>query len=146
MIFWDTSAVVPLLVIEPISPDVRKVAQADPHILVWWGTAVECLSAIARREREGVLSRAAADQSRRVLEQLRKAWHEVLPSETVRDHAIHLLLRHPLRAADALQLGAALTWTGGRPGRYSFCALDARLAEAARGEGFQLPLATPTAP
>jgi hypothetical protein len=45
-----------------------------------------------------------------------------------------------LRASDALQLGAALTWTRGRPRQHPFATLDNRLAEAARGEGFSLVL------
>lgn len=138
MIFWDTSAVVPLLVNERMSQAVRKVALSDPGLIVFWTTAVECSSAIARREREGTHPRATATAARKRLAQLRSTWTEVHASEEVRDHAERLLLRHALRAADALQLGAALVWTSGRPRAHRFACFDHRLASAARAEGFDV--------
>jgi len=97
---------------------------------------VECASALARLAREGPRTRGEVVQARRVLATLAASWTEVLASETVRDHARRLLLRHPLRAADALQLGAALTWAGGAPKGHAVATFDARLAEAAYKEGF----------
>jgi hypothetical protein len=41
-----------------------------------------------------------------------------------------------LRAADALQLAAALVWCQGDPLQHGFVCLDQRLREAARREGF----------
>ncbi len=139
MLFWDTSALVPVLVDEPRSAECREVLDREPDALVWWTTPVQCLSALARREREGRFSRAEADRARDVLAALRDSWHEVLPAEEVRERAASLLLRHPLRAADALGLGAALSWSGGRAG-FGLCTLDDRFAEAARQEGFELVL------
>ena len=137
VIFWDTSAVVPLLVAETSSPAIAEVARAST-LLVWWGTSVECLSAIARRERDASLTPAASDQARRRLQSLRESWNEVIPSEQVRENADRALLRHPLRAADALQLGAALRWAKNNPRGHHFHTLDGRLTEAARKEGFEL--------
>lgn len=139
MIFWDTSAIVPLLVAEERSAQVARLLRAEPELVVWWGTPVECLSAIARRERED-MGRASADSARAVLAALATAWTEMLASSEVREHAGRLLLRHPLRAADALQLGAALTWAEGRPSGHRFATLDERLREAARREGFLDPV------
>ena len=140
MIFWDSSAVVPLIVDEPASEAARTLMDADEAVLVWWATPVECLSAIARRENDGTLTAAQADTSRHNLGTLAATWNEVLASERVREHAGRLLRRHPLRSADALQLGAALTWAHERPRDHAVCTLDARLAAAARGEGFHLLL------
>ncbi|MFN8640506.1 MAG: type II toxin-antitoxin system VapC family toxin [Candidatus Binatia bacterium] len=56
MTFWDTSAIVPLCVIEPATARVRSLATADPSRVVWWATRTECLSAMARRRRDGQLS------------------------------------------------------------------------------------------
>ena len=134
--FWDTSAIVPLLVDQPATTSVRDRARSDPGMVVWWGTSVECASAIARLERERVLDEAATDIARGLLDDLVGAWYEVAPTETVRGHARRLLLRHALRAADALQLGAALIWAEDRPDAHRFCTLDDRLAAAARLEGF----------
>ncbi len=138
MIFWDSSAVVPLLIVEPRSDAVRAVLGEDPQLSVWWGTPLECESALARSERLRLVSAEAAERGRRSLDALREAWSEVAPSDEVRERASGLLLRHPLRAADSLQLGAALTWAGGRPRRHGFMSLDDRLSAAARGEGFDL--------
>jgi len=46
------------------------------------------------------------------------------------------LMVHPLRAADALQLGAALVACGDDPHGFEFVCVDERLNEAARREGF----------
>jgi predicted nucleic acid-binding protein len=140
VIFWDTSAIVPLAVDEPASAAARTLLEADPGILVWWATPIECLSAIARREREGVITPDGADDARKVIAALGESWAEMLASEEVRQHAIRLLLRHPLRAADALQLAAAITWARAAPSDHGVATLDDRLRTAARAEGFRLPL------
>ncbi len=137
MIFWDTSALVPLLVEEANTRLSKEVARRDGDVLVWWGTAVEILSAVAHREREGGLSTDDADDARDGLAALIGTWSEVLASDPVRNNASRLLRRHTLRAADALQLGAALAWADGSPEGRSFFTFDDRLAGAARREGFR---------
>ncbi|MBM3853603.1 MAG: type II toxin-antitoxin system VapC family toxin [Verrucomicrobia bacterium] len=52
MTFWDSSAVVPLLVSEPATARRESQSRADPSIVVWWGTPVECASALQRLVRE----------------------------------------------------------------------------------------------
>ena len=74
--------------------------------------------------------------ARNLLATLREHWVEVMASEEVRSQAERLLLRHSLKAADALQLGAALAWARGRPSEHRLVTFDARLQRAARGEGF----------
>ncbi len=137
MIFWDSSAIVPLLLRESGSKDAERVGREDESVLVWWATRVECLSAIARRERSGELEPSDARQARTVLERLSESWNEIMPTPEVREHAGRLLRRHPLTAADALQLGAALTWARSRPTNHVLFTLDDRLAAAAELEGFQ---------
>ena len=136
--FWDTAAIVPLLVDQPATTAVRDGARSDPSMVVWWGTPVECASAIARLEREQVLDVAGVDASRSLLDELESTWYEVAPTAAVRGHASRLLLRHPLRAADALQLAAALVWAENQPDGHRFCTLDDRLGAAARREGFKV--------
>lgn len=141
MIFWDTSAVVPLLVAEEASARTTALLRQGDAVIVWWTTALEAWSALCRREREGALSALALEQARGRLDLLSAAWHELVPTDVVREHAENLLRRHPLRAADALQLAAALTLARGRPRGHRFACLDERLARAARAEGFTLALA-----
>lgn len=135
MRFWDSSAIVPLLVNEADTPRRSESLRADADVAVWWSTAVECESALQRRVREGALQAGAARLAREKLTTLAGAWHEVSPSPAVRTLAVRLLRTHPLRAADALQLAAALTLAhAGLPG-LTFVTADARLADAAEIEG-----------
>jgi len=136
--FWDASAIIPLCVKESPSPRVRKIVEEDAAVVVWWTTPVECASAFARRRRDNILTRAQEDQARQTVLRLAAEWTEVQPSQQVREAAGRLLLLHPLRAADALQLGGALVWTDGRGTGHEFVCLDDRLREAAQREGFQV--------
>jgi hypothetical protein len=114
----------------------RSLYRADPTILAWWGARVECESAISRLERESALKPRSATAARGRLDRFSATWHEVQPLESVRDLARRLLRVHDLRAADALQLGAAMAAAEGRPGGLAFVCLDERLAGAAEREGF----------
>jgi len=134
--FWDASAIVPLLVAEPATRRLQALAVKDPTMLVWWGSEVECVSALARLEREDALSPRSVMLSLKRLGQLATAWHEVDPSDTVRETATRFLRVHPLRAADALQLAAAFLAAERRPTSVEMVTLDDRLATAARKEGF----------
>ena len=58
--------------------------------------------------------------------------------ERVKASARRLLRLHPLRAADALQLGAALAWADGAPEGLIVHTFDRRLAAAAEREGFRV--------
>lgn len=136
MKFWDSSALVPLCVEESRSGPVREILREDPEGAVWWGTIVECRSALARRLREGKLGEKDERLARERLRDLVDHLAEVSPTEEVRDHASVLLRRHPLRAADALQLGAAMVLYG-TPASGEVVTLDRRLARAADGEGLR---------
>ena len=137
MTFWDASAIVPLLLAEPERDAMLRRLESDPAMVVWWGTPVECVSAIARREREQSLTLAAATDAIDRLKSLASAWEEVLAGAAVRTAAQRLLRVHPLRVADSLQLAAALVAANGEPASLPFACLDDRLAEAALREGFR---------
>jgi len=137
MKFWDASAIVPLLVREPSSGALLAFLERDPSMLVWWGSVVECASAIARRQRDGSLTPADAGIALARLRALADAWFEVVPSSTVREQAQRALRLHPLRAADSLQLAAALVASEHQPGTLPFVCLDERLGDAAVREGFE---------
>jgi predicted nucleic acid-binding protein len=135
--YWDTSAVVPLLLEQEETDTVMRLLSEDPEMAAWWGTAVECASAAARLRRE---ERLTVAEEERVLERvatLRASWLEVLASEDVREHAVRLLRVHSLKAADALQLAAARVWAGAGSGA-ELVTYDERLALAARLEGFRV--------
>ena len=136
MRYWDSSALVPLLVAEPTSNPVRTLLGTDADVLTWWATTVECASAIGRRERENGLDADAASTAMRRLDAIASAWHEILPTERVRTTAVRLVRTHPLRMTEALQLAAAIVAAEGQPRSLPFVTLDERLAGAADREGF----------
>ena len=136
MRFWDSSAIVPLLVAESSSVAVMREFELDPEIVAWWATGVECVSALARLEREGGLPAASITEGLGRLGALARAWREVLAVSAVRETALRLLRVHPLRTADALQLGAAIVAVEGHPASLPLVTLDERLAQAAEREGF----------
>ena len=136
MKFWDSSAIIPLCLQEEHSDIIGALAQEDSGLIIWWGTPVECCSSFARLRREKVITQNEEQQLRSLLARLVEYGTEMIASEEVRSTARRLLLRHPLRAADALQLAAALVWVGNQPDDQGFVSLDNRLREAARAEGF----------
>jgi uncharacterized protein len=136
--FWDTSAIVSLCVTEPASATVKSILSKDSSVVVWWATRTECVSAFMRQTREGGLSMATERQARQVLRLLAGAWSEVQPSETLRATAERLLAVHPLRAADAFQLAAALHWCQRQPANKELVSFDSRLRDAAYKEGFTI--------
>lgn len=141
MKFWDSSALLPLLVDEPTGEQMRRLLAEDNNILAWWSSRVEMASAIARRERENLLTAAQADAAFAALQRLAQSWEEITPSDPIRNTAQRLLRNHPLRAADSLQLAAAIVASGNEPATLEFVCLDERLCAAARREGFRAPLA-----
>lgn len=135
MRFWDSSAIVPLLVADTRTRVALSWFREDPSVIVWWSTEIECASALARLEREGSLERDAVTSAFERLDSLKNAWHEVQPVASVRMRAIRLLRVHPLRSADALQLSAALAVAEDNPASLRFVTFDERLAFAASKEG-----------
>jgi predicted nucleic acid-binding protein len=138
MKFWDSSAIIPLCLKEKTSEAMKGLMKDDEDIVVWWTTRIECLSALSRRQREGVLPSGDEAKARTVLSALAGTWSEVQPTETVRLRAERLLSIHPLRAADALQLASALIWAQETPRGLDFVCLDQNLREAALKEGFSV--------
>lgn len=135
MRFWDSSAVLPLLLEEPGSGSVSALFRSDPSQAVWCLTEVETVSALSRRSRKG-MTVEETEAARKTLQKLADSWEEVASLDAVRARAIRLLGTHSLRAADALQLAAALVFCDERTESLPFVCLDDRLADAARKERF----------
>lgn len=138
MRYWDSSAIVPLLVDEARSERVARIQGEGFAITTWWGSAVECASAIARRERDPAVIPERVSEAYQRLRQLQGEWQEVQPVDIVREQAVRLLRSHGLHAADALQLAAAIVASRNRPASWAFVCLDTRLATAAQREGFNV--------
>lgn len=105
-------------------------------MVVWWGSRVECVSALSRLAREGALTPVGLRDAQRALTALSARWAEVEASALVRDGAESLLRHHPLRAGDALQLAAALVVAGAGSMTLPFVCCDDRLSRIAISNGF----------
>jgi uncharacterized protein len=136
--FWDSSAIIPLLVREQATQQVGTWWASDPAVFVWWGTEVECASALARLEREIALPLQELTIAHSRLQQYSNLWYVVEPGNLLRDAAKRLLRAHPLRAADSLQLAAATMASRNQPPPLEFVCLDKRLCLAAEREGFNV--------
>lgn len=142
MRFWDTSALIPLFVAETATTRTERWLREDPEVVVWTLTRVELLSALARRRRaEPRAARRLLDARRKVLDAWSR-WSEVTAVEIVRRHAERIVETHPVRAADALHIGAAIVAAEEQPDRLEFVTLDRYQADAAEREGFRV-LTTP---
>jgi uncharacterized protein len=133
--FWDASAIVPLCVQEETSRRAHALLRKSMPV-VWWGSPVEVCSAIARLHRLGKLNDIEKHGALSRLDLLSRGWREILPADNVRDLAKGLLDKYELRAADSLQLAAALTWSQQRPAKRDFLCADQRLSKAAASTGF----------
>jgi predicted nucleic acid-binding protein len=97
---------------------------------------VEAVSSFNRLQRENNLTNEGKQQALTRLGYLRRKWNEIEPADEVRNTAERLLNIHRLRAADALQLAAALVWCKHQPRGRHFIGADGDLATAAEAEGF----------
>ncbi len=138
MKYWDASALVSLVVEEPMSAGRRALLRQDPAIVTWWASQVECASALNRLHREKAIDSAGLGQSLERLRAFAETWLEVRPMQRVRNRSLRLLRIHPLRSADAMQLAAALVASGEDPLTLDFVCSDARLSAAASQEGFAI--------
>ncbi|WP_205745644.1 hypothetical protein [Egibacter rhizosphaerae] len=120
----------------------RALLEDDTSMVTWAWSSVEVASAIERRAREGALDREQRRDLLHRLARLAESWHEVTDTLAVRRRAIRLLARHPLRAADAGQLAAALLIAPESGPPLAFVCCDHRLADAAEREGLH-PLPPP---
>jgi predicted nucleic acid-binding protein len=139
--FWDTSALLPLFVDEPSTESCRELLRADPFIIVWEGTGVEMLSALARYQRHSSGMDDVWPAVRHEMLRRWRMWMRVNDWTRVCPRAQRLVTLHPLKAGDAFQLAAALAACDDEPDQLAFVTRDVTLADAARLEGF--PIVTP---
>ena len=146
-VYLDTSALIKLYIEEKGTERIARIVEEadDGRLVILHLTPIEARSAIRRREREGDIATADADRVLREIEDDASSLFLMQPSTSaVMEEAARLIDRHPLRAYDALQLAGCLVVRQGMPGPITFVCADARLCEAADGEG--LTTMNPIAP
>lgn len=136
MRFWDSSALVTLIIEQEKSKELREFLNKNSEILAWWGSEAECFGALCRLQREGCLSKKAFSVAQKMLSEFATSWHIVQPVHEVMVETKKILRRHVLKTADAFQLAAAVCGAEGEPGSLEFVCLDRRLGEVAEREGF----------
>jgi predicted nucleic acid-binding protein len=136
--FWDTSALVSLVVTERGTALAERLLAEDPGVVVWTLTRVELLSALARRRHGEQRAARRLETARREILGAWPRWSEVTDVDSVRRHAERVVETHAIRAADALQIGAAPVAADGEPASLDFVTFDASQGEAAEREGFRV--------
>ena len=119
---------------EPGAESVRRLLKADPAAASRL-SEVEVASALVRRAREGAFT---VEERDRALASLADDFATLIIVEftpEITADARALLLRHRLRAGDAVQLASCLYLQREMSQSLPFVAFDDRLAEAARHEG-----------
>lgn len=138
MRFWDTSALAALILRQAGKERLAALLAGDDQVALWWAAKVEAVSALCRLRRVGAMDDNALSEAFAAIDTWVSGAHEIEPTEEVRNVACRLLRVHELRAADALQLAAALVWAEHSPGGFGFVCLDGRLRQAAEREGFDV--------
>jgi len=132
--YFDASALVKRYVREAGSGMVRRLL-ASGIVATSRLSEVEVASGIVRRARAGAFTAAGRDRALAALQRDMPAFAlvELIPEITTDARA--LLLRHPLRASDAIQLASCLYLQRELNQPVPFVAFDQRLLDAARAEG-----------
>jgi predicted nucleic acid-binding protein len=140
ILYLDASALVKLYVSEPDSVAVHQWAGAAELLATSRLASVEILSGLARRQRDHTLT---AEALQRIVTSFQAEWEDYLALEVDEVTVAELVLRHPLRALDAVHLAAALGLAAAAPeptGAASdvavrFASFDERQRAAAVAEG-----------
>jgi uncharacterized protein with PIN domain len=135
MQFWDTSALIPLMIEEAASGLMRGFLAEDGAIGVSAITPLEITSTLWRRRHAGLLTIEAHHQADVIFAELSARWSLMAQNTLILRAALDVVTRHPLRTLDAMQLGAAMVMTD-TPAFLTIVTLDQDLAAAARDEGF----------
>ena len=140
MSFWDSSALVPLCTNEPRSILAGRLWKQFPEKFVWWETSVEICSALARLERENKILPQQRIKAEKRLEILEKVWTEIQPESRIKELARTFPAKYKMKAADSLQLAAALAWCKEQPKGKDFVSGDEKLIKVAESVGFTIHL------
>lgn len=134
MRYFDASALVKRYLREQGSAEVQRLLSSEPPATSRL-SQVEVASALIRRAREGAFPVSDRDRALAALENDLSKILVVELTPQVAEQARALLLRHELRAGDAIQLASGLFLQEQLGERVPFIAFDGRLIAAARREG-----------
>ncbi len=133
--FWDASALIPLCVRRSMTPRAIRLYETYDAV-VWWAMPVEIASALARLVRMKQLESRDWAKASKLARSLADSWYVIQPSDALRATSIRLVDRYDLRAADSLQLAAALEWCEHAPQGRVLLTANQKLRDAALLCGF----------
>ena len=144
--FLDTSALVKRYVPEIGSDWILSITDpaTDNHLAISQITWVEVHSALARRLRDGSLSAQRFDLiAQKVREDFENEYRVIDVDRTLIETATELVMQHPLRAYDSVQLASALRFQSttlfSQPEiRLVFVSADNRLLDIAQSAGLAI--------
>lgn len=136
--YFDASALVKRYVEESGSSLVRRLLE-ECLVCTSRLSEVEIASALVRRAREGSLSATDRDRGLEALSRDMKSLYVVELFPEIAQAARGLLLRHRLRASDAVQLASSTHLRDSAVEGILFVAFDGGLNDAAEAEGFARP-------
>lgn len=134
--FWDTSAIVPLCVLQDTTSAARQIRRKFSKSAIWWGATVEFYSSLSRMVSAGVLNKSANKTAENKWTDFQTPARIIQPTDVMLEIAVDLPEKFGLRSLDAFQLAAALVWCREKPLNRPFVSADLRLAEAASNAGF----------
>lgn len=138
MSFWDSSALGSLLLQEANALEIRSIYDQSETFVMWTLTPVEVVSALYQAARTNRISAEGLRQAEQWLKEAIESFNFVKDIEQVKHRAERILRIHPLKAADALQLAAALVYYDDKPQSQLLITLDTKLAQAGFKEGFTI--------
>jgi predicted nucleic acid-binding protein len=136
--FFDTSALVKLYIREVGSTEVIALTSnlGNDQLVVLDLARVEARSAVRKRSRIGDLSAEVANNVIARLEEDLLQWFLTQPSNSsVIEKALRVIDLYHLKAYDAMQLAACITFAPETPGPITLVTSDRQMFSAARTEG-----------
>lgn len=134
MIYFDTSALIKLFILEKGSENAQRLFHAHFPPATAVIAYAEIYSGVNRRKREGYLSSQQYTRLSRRFEEHWATYIRIELTEEVLAGAKKLLERYPLRAFDAIHLASAISLQKGIREPLEFAAADSRLLDAASDE------------
>jgi len=139
MKFWDSSAIVSLIVKDSHTDTARSIFALDRWMVTAFVAPLEIESALWRRRHAGQLNAEQHETVDRNFAALTgDGWHSIELTEELFNLARRLVAIHPLRTMDAIQLASAVVASDFNPRRLAMVTFDEDLAVAARVEGFSV--------
>lgn len=140
--YWDTSAILALLIDEGGSQRMRQLAFQTAGLPGWTSfySLVEMESAFARRLKDGTLTEDLLPRMRVHAQKLQAALSLVWADGEILDDSRRLVFELGLRPGDALQLASARCVAKQEP-KMRFASLDRKLSEAAAAAGLAVAAA-----